>query len=503
MKTLSQVEPRTPISSLPFTITSPGAYYLTTNLTGVSGQNGISVNASYVTIDLRGFAIVGVSGSINGITAAVPVTNLVVQNGSLSGWGQNGINGFLASFDQYTDLFLSGNGGSGLFTGTGDQISRCNASQNAVAGFNGYPGCAYESCTANQNLQYGFSTDRNSRFAGCIANNNTLYGFYPYTNCILNDCTAVQNGQGGIVSPYIGCTAVNCVANFNGGNGLSLGDNCVARGCTGTSNSSNGILTGNNSVINSCTASVNGSTGITAENNTTVESSTASANKGQGINAGNGCTLTSCNANSNQLGNILTSTGCTLSQCTANASITGNGFSMGPANNLLFCTATYNGSNGFDTTSGRASLTGCNASFNGNAGIHVEFLAHIQQCTANNNGIYGILCDANGYATIMNNNCSFNGGTNFSFAPAKGAGIYITNSPGCRIEANTLNINYIGLLVATNNNALVIRNSVNSSYSTPYLLGTGNSWGPIVNVSGVGDISGTANANNPQANFIH
>lgn len=33
MKTLDQIEARTPISSAPFTIIRPGSYYLTTNLT--------------------------------------------------------------------------------------------------------------------------------------------------------------------------------------------------------------------------------------------------------------------------------------------------------------------------------------------------------------------------------------------------------------------------------------------------------------------------------------
>src|SRR5689334_2731639 len=32
-KTLEQIEPRKPISALPFTITDPGSYYVTTNLT--------------------------------------------------------------------------------------------------------------------------------------------------------------------------------------------------------------------------------------------------------------------------------------------------------------------------------------------------------------------------------------------------------------------------------------------------------------------------------------
>jgi hypothetical protein len=42
MKTLQQVEPRTPISSAPFTISQPGSYYLTTNLTVTTATNAIT-----------------------------------------------------------------------------------------------------------------------------------------------------------------------------------------------------------------------------------------------------------------------------------------------------------------------------------------------------------------------------------------------------------------------------------------------------------------------------
>src|SRR5262249_38758199 len=67
MKTLDQIEPRTPISSLPYTIISPGSYYVTTNLTGMSGAHGITVNASDVTLDLGGFSLIGGPGSQIGI----------------------------------------------------------------------------------------------------------------------------------------------------------------------------------------------------------------------------------------------------------------------------------------------------------------------------------------------------------------------------------------------------------------------------------------------------
>src|ERR1700733_13714764 len=58
MKSLDQVQPRTLISSLPFTISAPGSYYLTANLTVTGTGNGIVVTADNVTIDLNGFAMI-------------------------------------------------------------------------------------------------------------------------------------------------------------------------------------------------------------------------------------------------------------------------------------------------------------------------------------------------------------------------------------------------------------------------------------------------------------
>jgi hypothetical protein len=86
MKTLAQVEPRTPISSLPvsgpLTIAQPGSYYFTTNLTAAT--TGIILAASGVTVDLMGFELVGGIGS--GITTDISTrTNCAVRNGTLRG----------------------------------------------------------------------------------------------------------------------------------------------------------------------------------------------------------------------------------------------------------------------------------------------------------------------------------------------------------------------------------------------------------------------------------
>jgi hypothetical protein len=57
MLSLSQVEPRTPITNTTaVTISAPGSYYLTANISVTSGS-AITITASQVTLDLNGFTI--------------------------------------------------------------------------------------------------------------------------------------------------------------------------------------------------------------------------------------------------------------------------------------------------------------------------------------------------------------------------------------------------------------------------------------------------------------
>ena len=80
MKTLQQVEPRTPINmdntpgdtDIVFKITASGSYYLTRNVSTAGIRSGIEVAVSNVTIDLMGFSVFPLTGgSIGGITGAV------------------------------------------------------------------------------------------------------------------------------------------------------------------------------------------------------------------------------------------------------------------------------------------------------------------------------------------------------------------------------------------------------------------------------------------------
>ena len=89
MKTLVEVEPRTPVQSLPgsatalHVISEPGSYYLTGNITGVSGKNGIEVASDNISIDLNGFALVGVAEALSAVAVLEPHHSLTVKNGSI------------------------------------------------------------------------------------------------------------------------------------------------------------------------------------------------------------------------------------------------------------------------------------------------------------------------------------------------------------------------------------------------------------------------------------
>src|SRR4030095_15547433 len=86
MKTLTQVEPRTPIPSAPFTINSSRSYDLTNNMS-VSSGDAITIAANSVTLDLNGFTISstapGATGT--GILISGNPRNITISNGFIEG----------------------------------------------------------------------------------------------------------------------------------------------------------------------------------------------------------------------------------------------------------------------------------------------------------------------------------------------------------------------------------------------------------------------------------
>lgn len=236
MKSLDQIEPRTPIASLPYFINVPGSYYLTTNLTGVASQYGVAVLADNVTLDLNGFALIGVNNSFSGV-AIFGVKNVCVRNGTIRGWGNYGINGL--SNERFERLFLTDNASGGLGVFDNALVFDCTAIQNG-GGISVGNGGTVRDCVAAANSGYGFSTGNGCTMIGCTATTNSGTGFSVGAGNTVKDCTANSNTGHGI-STGDGCTVNGCSSSFNGSDGIHTGSACTVRGCTVRSDGSNEI----------------------------------------------------------------------------------------------------------------------------------------------------------------------------------------------------------------------------------------------------------------------
>ena len=215
MKTADQIEPRTIVNAVNtpgngtslFIISQPGSYYLTTNLVGVSGKNGIEILANNVTLDLNGFALLGVSGSVSGIDIPSAQTNVVVRNGTVNGWGYMGM--YIesdSSLNMVSErLNVSACGDGGIFSVALAAVMRdCNCQQNGGDGITCINGIVSD-CTANNNGSDGIVVT-SATVSGCYTANNQYSGIF------------VQDlgGSGGKV------IANTCIGN-NKGNQLSAG----------------------------------------------------------------------------------------------------------------------------------------------------------------------------------------------------------------------------------------------------------------------------------------
>ena len=230
-KTLNQVEPRTPIngtntpgdSDSIFHINKSGSYYLTAGVAGVSGKSGIKVSADNVTIDLNGFAVVGVAGSHGGIIARPSggnVSNLWVKNGAVGSWGQGGVDTKLAIASKVTDIYCYSNTGVGIALGIGGLVERCVAYDNKVT-----PAGSEAAIRCDGNIR------------SCYAMFNKKAGFKTFDGTITN-CVSYLNDKQGFIS--VNATVTNCTATRNKGDGFSALSGSIIFKCTATGNGDSG-----------------------------------------------------------------------------------------------------------------------------------------------------------------------------------------------------------------------------------------------------------------------
>lgn len=178
----------TMITSLPYTISNPGFYYLGSNLTCLNA-NGITVNCDDVTIDLMGFCLTGANQGPTGYFGIFMDgrTNVEVRNGCLSGWR-------VGVYDS-------------LFNGIGNRAINLRMKNGTWGAFLG-SNCLIKDCIAENMECHGFALT-NGKISGCIATNCgyagiNLYGpeSYPLAigaGIITGNAITCNSGQRGIV----------------------------------------------------------------------------------------------------------------------------------------------------------------------------------------------------------------------------------------------------------------------------------------------------------------
>lgn len=128
---LPQVEPRNPIppagwnGTFPIVISQPGSYFLTRNLTGVSGQSGVRIDVDDVSLDLNGFALLGVAGSVDGVMTLTDIQDVTVTNGMVAEWGDDGIDLALGTQLRVEGVNARKNRGSGIELGSFSRVRDC------------------------------------------------------------------------------------------------------------------------------------------------------------------------------------------------------------------------------------------------------------------------------------------------------------------------------------------------------------------------------------------
>lgn len=236
MKTLAQAEPRIPIDSTStpgddnsvFKITQPGSYYLTGNVQGVAGRYGIEIASSNVTIDLMGFTLGGVPGSLDGVFGDNFLHSLAVRNGVVANWGGSGLNltvaGGFGTGCLVESVVASMNGERGISAGRSAVVRYCVAQFNGTDGIVLPLGGVVTECAARENGAAGISTGSGSTITACSSRANT-YGFFMADSCFVAQSSATFNELDGFVVNS-DCHVRDNVADSNGNAGLGAGILC-------------------------------------------------------------------------------------------------------------------------------------------------------------------------------------------------------------------------------------------------------------------------------------
>lgn len=323
-KTLTEVEPRTAINATNtpgdadsvYRIAAPGSYYLTGNVTGESGKSGIEVDSDGVMIDLMGFGLQGVAGSLDGIRMVNQRSSITIINGEVKEFGEDGIDlrGDVAGIrGRIEGVHVSDNGGRGIVGNLLAVVRDCTVNFNGGVGIFVGSTSTVENCVLFSNAENNIDAEPGCVIVGCAS---TGGGIRASSSCTITDCTVIAAPAGGIITEDL-CVLQRCVVQNSQTHGISVGPKSTVTDCNVSCPVAIGITAAESCRIEGCVSSGNASDGIRVTSSCVVRGNTCDGNgalvAGAGIRVegsdnrieGNNCTNADRGLDVNSAGNII------------------------------------------------------------------------------------------------------------------------------------------------------------------------------------------------------
>ncbi|HWL94734.1 MAG TPA: hypothetical protein VNT79_14525, partial [Phycisphaerae bacterium] len=269
----------TGITTIPYTISSSGSYYLTG--TAGSATSGITITADRVTLDLNGKTLAGGTGT--GISAGSTATDIVIRNGVIWNWDGDGIK-LDGENCVVSDVRVTDAATGGMAVGRNGSMLRCLVydTDGIAFEFQGESGQAIECgaalCGTGFATTVSGSSDIGHSFTTCVVYFASTAGFDLQNNNTVENCQtslggAFEMGNGNVVtncsskgSDYgfeteTGCVLQNCTTEANSDSGFFLGSSSTLLNCNSRDNSVYGFNVGAASTFQNCAAYLNGDHG--------------------------------------------------------------------------------------------------------------------------------------------------------------------------------------------------------------------------------------------------
>ncbi|GAB4550155.1 MAG: hypothetical protein Tsb0013_11770 [Phycisphaerales bacterium] len=247
MKTLDEIEPRTPISDrfldtqagATFVIDQPGSYYLPGDLFVGTNQIGVKVMAAPVTIDLMGHTIDGMNLSNDLIHVDPLADRVVIKNGTLRRSGERGIDSYADTVHiEMVEVVETRRSGISLDTGRAATLRDVTVADTGTASGADRDGIRL--------VGPGAVRARDIDVTGAGGN-------------------GIATGSGTVL------TLVDAFVADTGISGVSAGDKAIVRSVRVENSNSHGIVTGADATVEDCHVDAPRGNGIQAGSRSRVE----------------------------------------------------------------------------------------------------------------------------------------------------------------------------------------------------------------------------------------